>query len=739
MIGVGEYRHLCMRILPRFALPYSLSPSSGRFKQAIGANSFSPIARVSSAVPELGPREVYLIVVLAFHVGLIVLLGWARPTSRFLTGLMVLLSLGTIGTGFELSFRLAWLSPQTWDWIPSGAIDPAIVLTIAFLLSLYPVPISGSRGTKLLTRVWLGGMIAAAALALAFRNDPTTLEWVKTGTHTLPFVLAGGLFAGRFVRTWVTLAPGPLRSQALLVGAGFGLGLFRTGLNNTWSVLAGEPRRGSNMVQAYALATLLLLLAAVLVGLLWSFSKSSRWDTLAFAGLLLLGPLVVVQDRLRGGDLGEFATQALRPMLLATAVLRYGLFQIPAGVRRVTFPAVAVSFAVILFLTVARLVSGADPEPTTDVTTSAVALSLIGLAVILFRRPLSLSVAGPAIREDFVARIDAYRIALETARQSSDPVEADRKLARARKDLGVSPQEHDILSAVLTRHLLVPTQALREAENGAVIAGYRVERELGRGGFGRALLARNEAAGQPVVLKEVLRPWEEGAEERKRSLAREAEIGSRLKHPQLARVHGLVTQDLKTFLLREYVAGETLAERIARSGPLALQEARQVALDICAGLQALHEAGLLHLDLKPENVVLTPEGRAVLIDFGTARRSRPRIDGTLTQAAPPAGTLLWSAPEQVLGEPPDQRPDVFALGRRLHFCLTGRSHLSNSDSSPFVIQEEIVHGVYAPSRRLGALGAACRAALARRPEDRPRDAPAFERWLRRPRGMARPT
>jgi serine/threonine protein kinase len=206
---------------------------------------------------------------------------------------------------------------------------------------------------------------------------------------------------------------------------------------------------------------------------------------------------------------------------------------------------------------------------------------------------------------------------------------------------------------------------------GAELGGrYVVERALGRGGVGHVHLALDRQLGRRVAVKVLLDEHsDEAATERFR---REARAAAALEHPNACRLYEVGEHEGETFLVMELLEGELLSERLQR-GALPLDEALEILRPLMDAVSALHRAGLVHRDLKPANVILTEQG-VKLLDFGLARHTRQDAAVTapsLTMAGSVAGTLRYMAPEQLTGDPVDERTDVFALGVLFFEMLTG--------------------------------------------------------------------
>ncbi|MEQ8850499.1 MAG: protein kinase [Phycisphaerales bacterium] len=222
-------------------------------------------------------------------------------------------------------------------------------------------------------------------------------------------------------------------------------------------------------------------------------------------------------------------------------------------------------------------------------------------------------------------------------------------------------------------------------QRGDMIGAYRVERELGRGGMGVVLLATDTALDRSVAIKSL--PEEVARDpERLARFEREARTLAQLNHQNVAGIHGVERRGDERFLVLEYVEGETLAERLDR-GVIPTDEAVEIAAQIAAGIGAAHDAGVIHRDLKPGNVMVTAEGVVKVLDFGLARAegssaSSGSLDvATLTSPAQHSptvagvilGTAAYMSPEQARGRKIDRRTDIWSLGVILYEMLTGMS------------------------------------------------------------------
>lgn len=236
-------------------------------------------------------------------------------------------------------------------------------------------------------------------------------------------------------------------------------------------------------------------------------------------------------------------------------------------------------------------------------------------------------------------------------------------------------------------------QQRRSFQPGDLILNqFRIVRYLGRGGMGEVYEAQDLKMGR-VALKTIRSEIASDPEMLAR-FRKEVQLALKITDPHVCRIyapHVLPGQDGEAdreFVTMEFLDGITLAAKIRQSGPLPWEEAKRIALDICRGLQAVHDAGIIHRDLKSGNIILTSRrGRpcAVLMDFGLARefRAAPSEDEaspTLTVPGQVVGTTLYMAPEQFAGDPLTPATDMFALGVVLYELLTGK-HPFPSDSA----------------------------------------------------------
>ena len=251
---------------------------------------------------------------------------------------------------------------------------------------------------------------------------------------------------------------------------------------------------------------------------------------------------------------------------------------------------------------------------------------------------------------------------------------------------------------------LAEEQARSEGDRGGMvgrtISRYRVLEKLGAGGMGEVYRAHDERLQRDVALK-VLPAHILADETARKRFRKEALALSKLNHPNIATVYDFDTQDGVDFLVMEYVAGTTLTKRIT-DGALPEKEVAQLGIQIAAALEEAQEQGVVHRDLKPGNVMVTPKGQVKVLDFGLAKLVRPVADTaatvSLTETPAAAGTLPYMPPEQLQGKPVDVRTDLYALGAVLYEMGTGQRAFPERESHRLITA--ILHETPQPPRAL---------------------------------------
>jgi len=210
---------------------------------------------------------------------------------------------------------------------------------------------------------------------------------------------------------------------------------------------------------------------------------------------------------------------------------------------------------------------------------------------------------------------------------------------------------------------------------GRTLGQYRIIEKLGAGGMGIVYRARDERLERDIAIK-VLPAGALGDDEMRKRFRREALALSKLNHPNIAIIHDFNSEGGVDFLAMEYISGVTLAER-TRSGAMPEGEIVRVGKQIAEALEAAHEQGMIHRDLKPGNIMVTPKGLVKVLDFGLVKLLLPAgpVEKTMTQASAPnavTGTLPYMAPEQLEGGAVDERTDIHALGAVLYEMAVGK-------------------------------------------------------------------
>src|SRR5271166_3071968 len=225
----------------------------------------------------------------------------------------------------------------------------------------------------------------------------------------------------------------------------------------------------------------------------------------------------------------------------------------------------------------------------------------------------------------------------------------------------------------------------------AILSHYRILEQIGEGGMGVVYRAHDERLDRDIALK-VLPPGTVVETAARKRFHKEALMLSKLNHPNIATVHDFDTQDGTDFLVEELIEGLSL-DAMLLSGPLSVKEIIDLGLQLTEGLAVAHQHGVIHRDLKPGNVRVTPDGRLKILDFGLAMILRGEVSPTavtesVSETKALVGTLPYMAPEQLLGGRVDARTDIWAMGCILYEMATGRRPFLGSGPA---LTEAIVH------------------------------------------------
>jgi eukaryotic-like serine/threonine-protein kinase len=256
---------------------------------------------------------------------------------------------------------------------------------------------------------------------------------------------------------------------------------------------------------------------------------------------------------------------------------------------------------------------------------------------------------------------------------------------------------------------------------GTLASGrYRIERTLGQGGMAVVYLAHDEELHRRVAVK-VLADHLAGDDNFRARFLQESKLASRLSHPNVVQVYDAGETEGSPYIVMEYVPGETVAQR----GQLSSAEAVPLALQACAGLQHAHNAGLVHRDVKPANLLVREDDVLKIADFGIARAAELT---RLTQHGTVLGTAAYLSPEQAAGEEVTAATDIYSLGAVVYELLTGRAPYEFESLADLAAQQ--AGGVITPLRDLEPsvpepVEAAVMHALAREPRFRPASAADF--------------
>ena len=266
-----------------------------------------------------------------------------------------------------------------------------------------------------------------------------------------------------------------------------------------------------------------------------------------------------------------------------------------------------------------------------------------------------------------------------------------------------------------------PAPAEGPLRTGEVLAGrYQIDGVLGAGGMGVVYAARDLELEELVALKLLRAP--SGSEDAAAldRFRHELRLARRISHPHVVRTHDIGEAAGRRFITMEYVDGWSLAQLLEQRGTLPLGATVVIGKQLCRALDVVHAQGVIHRDLKPQNVLITRAGDVKLTDFGIAELDRPHAPDAGAAGAP-RGTLAYMAPEQLLGERVDARADLYATAAVLCECLTG-SPPYPATTPESLLARALVGG---PPLVAGPLGDLLRAALSAEGGDRPATAAAL--------------
>jgi eukaryotic-like serine/threonine-protein kinase len=251
-----------------------------------------------------------------------------------------------------------------------------------------------------------------------------------------------------------------------------------------------------------------------------------------------------------------------------------------------------------------------------------------------------------------------------------------------------------------------------------LVAGrYRLIQPIGRGGMGVVWAGRDELLGRDVAIKEIVPPLELPAEERdllRRRTLREARAAARISSPAAVTVYDVVEEDGRPWIVMERLAARSLADILREEGPVPPIRAARLGLDVLDALEAAASVGVLHRDVKPANVMVRANGRAVLTDFGIATLEG---DTTVTTSGVVLGSPAYMAPERARGERATLASDLWSLGATLYAAVDGRSPFERTGTLPTLTA--VLHDPAPVLTYTGELGEVIHALLAKDPANRP--------------------
>ncbi|HVS29296.1 MAG TPA: serine/threonine-protein kinase [Solirubrobacteraceae bacterium] len=265
-------------------------------------------------------------------------------------------------------------------------------------------------------------------------------------------------------------------------------------------------------------------------------------------------------------------------------------------------------------------------------------------------------------------------------------------------------------------------------EPGTKLGQYRISDLLGEGGMGHVYRA-STAEGETVALK-VMKKQFASSKEYSRRFLHEARAASEVEHSHLVGVLDFGEALGRQYLAMRYVPGQTLEQRLERSGPLPIEDVLRLAAEVGSALDALHEKGLVHRDIKSSNIILDPSGSAALTDFGLAKGQGY---STLTRPGQVMGTLDYIAPESILGKPATPRSDLYSFGCVVFECVAGEPPFGGKsifEVGSAVLGDEPPDPCEKRDDATSEFSQAVRLALAKEPDARPPTATAYGNLLR---------
>ena len=269
----------------------------------------------------------------------------------------------------------------------------------------------------------------------------------------------------------------------------------------------------------------------------------------------------------------------------------------------------------------------------------------------------------------------------------------------------------------------LPKRGLRSTPDhwvGRQLGRYEITALLGMGGMGVVLKGHDPSIERDVAIKVL--PADLSADEANLSrFLAEAKSAGKLNHPNAVTIYEVGREGAAHYLVMEIVSGGSAADRLEQAGAYSVSEATRITIDACKGLSAAHQVGLIHRDVKPANLLLTPDGAVKVSDFGLAKRTQSQTM-QMTQAGQIVGTPYYMSPEQCESRPLDLRSDIYSLGGTYYSLLTGQSPFQDSGSIIQVMYAHCNAGAPDPREVRSTVPSACAQivlrAMAKQPEQR---------------------
>jgi len=254
---------------------------------------------------------------------------------------------------------------------------------------------------------------------------------------------------------------------------------------------------------------------------------------------------------------------------------------------------------------------------------------------------------------------------------------------------------------------------------------YDLERELGRGGMGVVYKARDTQLDRPVALK-FLGSLVDGSEEFRQRFQREARAAAQVSHPNILSIYDIGVEQGSTYIAMEYIEGPNLNQYLGQKGKLSVREAINLINQACLALEAIHQAGIVHRDIKPDNILIAKGGLVKLMDFGLAKGYGAKLTGSHVIM----GTPCYMSPEQARGGDVGPKSDIYAIGLVLYELLTGETVFSDGN----VLERQILELPPPPSKKVEGvpelLDQIIMKAIAKDPNERFASAEEFSKYLR---------